>query len=179
MVMPRLDPRPTALRRTRLGSETAEFADSIVHLVRAGDTGRLRPLLERGVDPNLANGRGDTLLLLAAYHGQLEVAEELLGHGAHPDTANARGQTPIAGAAFKDDAAMVELLLEHGAAVDAAGPDGQTPLILAAMYDRVDIVDLLLSHGADPEMKDVQGLTARDYAARMGAQEALARLAKG
>jgi uncharacterized protein len=175
--MPRLEPRSSALRRSRLGAETAEFADSIVHLVRAGDAPRLQDLLERGVDPNLQNDRGDSLLLLASYHGHLEAARVLLDHGAHPGRANARGQTPLAGAAFKDDAAMVELLLEHGADVDGAAPDGQTPLMLAAMYDREEIVDVLLSHGADPQVRDVQGLTARDYAARMGAQAALARLA--
>lgn len=175
--MAHLQPGSPAARRGGMGAEIAEFADSIVHIVRAGDASRLRDLLDRGLDPNLANGRGDSLLLLASYHGHRAVAHALLDHGAHPDQPNARGQTPLAGATFKDDPDMVELLLHHGADADGAGPDGQTPLMLAAMYDRPEMVDLLLSHGASPDRRDVQGLTARDYAARMGAQGSLARLA--
>lgn len=175
--MPRLEPRPSALRRARLGSETAEFAESIVHLVRAGDAGRLRPLLERGVDPNLANDRGDTLLLLAAYHGQLEVAAQLLEHGAHPDTANTRGQTPLAGAAFKGDLDVVQALLDGGAQVDAQGPDGRTALFTAAMFDRLAVLRLLLGHGADLHHRDAVGLNAREAAQKMGAEDAAELLA--
>ena len=42
---------------------------------------------------------------------------------------------------------------------------------------RTDILDLRLEHHADVGMRDAQGLTARDLAARMGAQGALGRLA--
>ena len=163
--------------RQRPANEAAEFGDSIFQLVRAGDAARLLPLLERGVPPGLSNDRGDSLLLVASYHGHHDVAQALLDHGADPDTPNALGQTPLEGATFKGDAEMVDLLLQHGALVDVPASEGKTALMVAAMFDRVDVLDLLLDHGADPLARDVQGMTARDLAARMGAQGALGRLA--
>lgn len=50
---------------------------------------------------NLTNDRGDSLLMLAAYHGHAEAVTALVGRGADPDRANDRGQTPLAGAVFK------------------------------------------------------------------------------
>src|SRR4051812_45625323 len=68
-------PRTSRIRRhetfdrPRVEAETIEFAESIFQLVRSGDVARLIPLLERGVPANLRNDRGDTLLLMASYHG--------------------------------------------------------------------------------------------------------------
>jgi ankyrin repeat protein len=161
----------------RTAAEVHEFGDSLFRLVRSGDAARLEPLLDRGLPASLANDRGDTLLLVASYHGHLDVARALLDHGADPEARNALGQSPLAGAASKGDAGMVELLLEHGARVDGPATEGKTPLMLAAMFDCVEVMDVLLEQGADPGVRDGQGLTARDLAARLGAQAALGRLA--
>jgi ankyrin repeat protein len=176
--MSRLDQHPTSRLRARLDAETAEFSASIFHLVRTGDAPRLLPLLERGIDPDLRDAHGDSLLMQASEQGQLDVARVLLEFGAAPDLANHRGQTALAGAALKDDPEMVELLLTHGADVDVATPEGQTVLMLAAMHDRAELVDVLLTHGAAPDARDPCGLTARDYAKRMGANAAMERLAE-
>ena len=165
--------------RKQLEAESLEFGEAIFQLVRAGDAARLAPLLERGLPASLRNERGDSLLLVASYHGHLEVARVLLEHGADPEERNPLGQSPLAGAAFKGDLEMVGLLLEHGARVDAPAQEGKTPLMLSAMFDRTDVLDLLLDHGADPDVRDAQGMSARDFAARMGAQAALGRLAAG
>ena len=46
---------------------------------RSGDVDGLRELLGIGVPVNLTNGRGDTLLMLATYHGHTAAVELLLG----------------------------------------------------------------------------------------------------
>lgn len=156
--------------------ETYERVQELFGVVRAGDTERLAGLLEMGLVPNLRDGQGNSLLMLAAYNGRHETARLLLGHGGDPQLANDRGQIPLAGAAFKGDMEMARLLLEHGAEVDAAGPDGKTPLMFAAMFDRVEIVDLLLARGADPARRDADGNSALSLARGMGADAAAARL---
>jgi hypothetical protein len=144
---------------------------------RVGDAETLRALLDRGVPANVRNEKGDSLLMLAAYHGHQVAVGLLLERGADPELTNDRGQTPLAGVAFKGDAAAATLLLDHGAAVDNAGPDGRTALMFAAMFDRVEIVELLVARGADPARRDAGGASAADLARGMGAARAAARLA--
>jgi hypothetical protein len=158
--------------------ETIEYAQKIFHLVRIGDAETLGPLLAKGLPANLCNHKGDSLLMLASYHGHADAARALLEHGADPEMRNDHGQTPIAGAAYKGDLAMVRLLLEHGADVEGAAPDGKTALMLAAMFNRTEVVDLLLAHGANIDARDAGGLTALAAAQAMGAQDTAAQLAR-
>jgi ankyrin repeat protein len=167
-----------AAPRPALDEDTLAFARRVFHHARAGDAQSLGGLLRMGLPANLRNEKGDSLLMLASYHGHLDAARVLLEHGGDPELVNDRGQTPLAAAAFKGDAAMVRLLLERGAAVDGCGPDGRTALMTAAMFDRTDIVEILLAHGADPDARDAGGRSAWDAAEAMGAKEALARLAR-
>src|SRR5699024_9900387 len=43
---------------------------------------------------NLTNDSGDTLLMLAAYHGHADTVRALLTRGADPNRLNDRGQSP-------------------------------------------------------------------------------------
>lgn len=162
--------------RPPLDEETLRWVQGVFQAVRTGDVATLAPLLQQGLPANLRNEHGDSLLMLAAYHGHQEAARMLLRHGADPQLANDRHQTPLAGAAFKGDVEMVGLLLEHGAEVDHAGPDGRTALMMAAMFNRLAVLELLLEHGADPQRRDATGLSAGEAAVRMGAEDTARRL---
>lgn len=154
--------------------ETLAFFQAIFELVRQGDAAQLGPLLDAGLKANLRNHKGDTLLMLATYHGHLDAARLLLAHGANPDTRNDQGQSPIVGAAFKGNAEMVELLLDSGADIEGAGPAGKSALMMAAMFNRTQIVELLLKRGADLSARDVNGLSVADAARLMGAGDTAA-----
>jgi len=156
--------------------EQHDFAEQVFDRARQGDAAMLQRLLESGLPANLRNHKGDTLLMLACYHGHLDAARVLLEHGADPLIANDKGQLPIAGAAFKGDLAMVQLLVEQGVAVDAAAADGRTALMLAAMFNRTAMVDYLLALGADPKRRDIRGVDALGAARTMGAPETTAQL---
>ncbi len=127
--------------------DTFEFANAVFDLARAGDSETLGALLGKGLPPNLRNHRGDSLLMLAAYHGHLETVRVLLRHRSDPDMCNSNGQTPLAGAAFKGDLPMIKLLLAYGADIEGASPDGRTALMIAAMFDRAGIVGLMRDEG--------------------------------
>jgi len=153
-----------------------ELAQQVFDLARRGDAAMLAAVIEKGVPPNLRNDNGDSLLMLASYHGHVDAVRTLLERGADPDLRNNNGQTPLAGAAFKGFEGVVQTLLAHGADVEGASPDGRTALMVAAMFNRTAIMDLLIAHGANPDARDASGASALDAARRMGAADAQAKL---
>ncbi|WP_157547765.1 ankyrin repeat domain-containing protein [Nonomuraea candida] len=102
--------------------ELEEFATKLFDLARAGETEALRAYVEAGVPVNLTNGKGDILLMLAAYYGHAETVHMLVTSGADPNRVNDRGQTPLAGAVFKKESAVVRALLDAGADPNAGQP---------------------------------------------------------
>jgi uncharacterized protein len=115
-------------------AEVADFAARLFDMARSGDASTLAAYVDAGVPVDLANSAGDTLLMLAAYHGHPATVQALTQRGARVDQVNDRGQTPLAGAVFKGEDAVVRLLVEAGAdplagqpsAVAAAHLFGQT-----------------------------------------------------
>ena len=125
--------------------ETIELATKLFNCARLGDTETFREYLPKGLPPNLCNQKGDSLLMLASYHGHVETTRVLLEHGADPEMYNDNGHHPLSGAAFKGHLAMAELLITHGASVNARSPDDKTALMFAAMFDNAEIVEYLLA----------------------------------
>lgn len=166
-----------SVARPPLDEATLEWLRQVFQYARSGDAAHLEPLLAQGLPPNLRNERGDTLLMLAAYHGHLDAVRVLLEHGADPEIMNDASQSPLHGAAFKGDLAITTLLLERGAKPDNAGPSGRTALMFAAMFNRTEILQLLMDRGADPAARDAGGVSALDAARRMGADDTAAMLA--
>ncbi len=170
---------PAQSSAPKMDDETYEVIQQLFQLVRSSDAARLQGLFEKGFDaPNIRDGKGNTLLMLASYNEQLEMTSVLLENGGDPQLANDMGQIPLAGAAFKGNTAMAKLLIEHGADVNAGMPDGKTPLMFAAMFNRLEIIDLLLEHGADVSIKSMDGSTAQTMAQVMGAEAARTKLEK-
>jgi uncharacterized protein len=170
--------KPAGAAAEGLDDATLAFANEVFELARSGDTETLAPLLGKGLPPNLRNHKGDSLLMLASYHGHRELVSVLLEHRADPELRNSSGQTPLAGAAFKGHLPIIELLIAHGADVDGASPDGRTPLMVAAMFNRTDVVDYLIAHGANVDAKDAAGVDAAQAAKRMGAEDTYAQVEK-
>ncbi|WNI18630.1 ankyrin repeat domain-containing protein [Actinacidiphila sp. ITFR-21] len=102
--------------------EVVDFATRLFDLARQGDAAQLAAYIDAGVPANLTNDRGDTLLMLAAYHGHAAAVRALLDRGADPDRANDRGQTPLAGAVFKGGEDVIAALVEAGADPSAGAP---------------------------------------------------------
>ncbi|GAB86387.1 ankyrin repeat domain-containing protein [Gordonia rubripertincta] len=115
--------------------EVVELATRLFGMARSGDSA-LGVYVDAGVPADLRNQAGDSLLMLAAYHGHAAVVSALLTRGADPDLANDKGQTPLAGAVFKGFDDVVRLLVDAG-----ADPYGGTPSAAdaAAMFGRDDL----------------------------------------
>ena len=95
--------------------ELMELATKLFNLARAGETETLSAYVDAGVPVNLTNDSGDTLVMLAAYHGHAGAVTALLDRGADPNRLNDRGQAPLAGAVFKSESEVVRALVQGGA----------------------------------------------------------------
>ncbi len=109
------------------------------------------------------NAVDESPLMLASLKGLLPVVLKLIERGAD---VNKPGWAPLHYAATKGHLEVMDVLLKNHAYIDAASPNGSTPLMMAAMYGTPSAVKLLLEAGADPSLKNVQGLTAIDFAQR-------------
>ena len=95
--------------------------EGALHIViKRGDETYLRFLLQKGADPNLRDGRGNTPLLLAVAGGQPEMIRILTAAKANPNIGNASGETPLIRAVQRHDIGMVRELLNAGADPDMA-----------------------------------------------------------
>ena len=119
--------------------EVLQLAAQVFDLARQGGTDTLAAYIDAGVPANLTNDRGDTLLMLAAYHGHPATVRSLLERGAEPDRANDRGQTPLAGAVFKGEQEVVQALVAGGADPAAGAPSA---IDTARMFGKAELLEL-------------------------------------
>jgi ankyrin repeat protein len=113
--------------------EMVELAHQMFDLARSGMVERLLAYVDAGVPVDLTDARGNTLLMLAAYHGHPAVVAGLAERGADVDRLNDRGQSPLAGAVFKGEDEVVATLLAHGADPDVGTPTARET---AAVFGR-------------------------------------------
>ncbi|RII19380.1 Ankyrin repeats (3 copies) [Streptomyces sp. YIM 130001] len=118
--------------------EVVELATKIFDLARQGETEALSAYLDAGVPVNLTNDRGDTLVMLAAYHGHPAAVRALLQRGADANRVNDRGQTPLAGAVFKGEDEVVRALLDGGADPAAGTPSA---VDTARMFGKEELLE--------------------------------------
>jgi hypothetical protein len=116
--------------------------EAAADLARQGKAAELSALLKAGLEVNLRDAKGNTLLMLASYHGKTETVVMLLKARATVDLRNAKGQTPLGGVAFKGYADIATQLLDAGAD-PLADQGGQTPVDYATMFGRQEILVLL------------------------------------
>jgi ankyrin repeat protein len=117
-----------------------ELAGRVFDLARGGQTEELAAYVDAGVPVNLTNDKGDTLLILAAYHGHPATVGALLDRGADHARANDRGQTALAAAVFRQSTETVTRLLAAGADPDAGGPSARAT---ATFFDLAEMAGLL------------------------------------
>jgi uncharacterized protein len=121
-------------------SETLALAHRLLDAARDGNSALLAGYLAAGAPVALTTATGDSLLMLASYHGHPDTVRLVLAHGGDPNAANDRGQTPLAGAVFKGYQDVVKALVDGGADPDAGRPSAREA---ARMFARDDILALL------------------------------------
>src|SRR5690625_1174894 len=120
------------------GGDVVEFAHQMFDLARDGQAERLGGYVEAGVPIELTDSDGNTLLMLAAYHGNAATVQELVRLGADVNRLNDRGQSPLAGAVFKGEDLVVSVLIGAGADPDLGQP---TARATAQMFGKPGLFD--------------------------------------
>ena len=120
------------------------------------------------------NDKDESPLMIAAINGQLDICQKLITRGAD---VNKTGWTPLHYAATRGHLDVINLLIDNYAYIDAESPNKTTPLMMAASYANLETVQLLLDQGADPTLKNMQNLTAIDFAQRSGKTDAAEAIA--
>lgn len=127
-------PAPTTT--ATLPPEALDFAARVYNAARDGNLPLFNQALPAGLPPNMTNEKGDSLVMLASYHGHSALVRLLLSHGADPNRLNDRGQSPLAGAVFKNEEEVVETLLEGGADPELGAPSAMEAAMLFKMEDK-------------------------------------------
>jgi len=138
---------------------------------RADNAGGVKSLLERGVDPNLRDEHGQTVLLVAMREPSPKVVDELVASPkVNVDAANSKDETPLMMAAFKGQEDLVAKLIARDAAVNKTG---WTPLHYAATNGHLAIIKVLLDKYAFIDAQSPNGTTPLMMAAMYGSAEAV------
>jgi len=121
--------------------------EDFFHAVKVDDSGVIKSLLARGLDPNIVEPqRGDTGLMLALREDSRRVFDVLLNApGIDLEIKARNGDNALMIACYKGNKPAVEALLARGAEVNRPG---WTPLHYAANIGNNDIVKLLLDKSA-------------------------------
>jgi len=118
--------------------QTRQVVEMALELARTGQSAELLEFLDHGLPVDVQDANGNSLLMLAAYNGQLETVRALLGRGADVNLRNDRDQSIIAGAIFKGEDGIVQLLRAAGADLDAGTPTARQA---AEMFGRTALLD--------------------------------------
>ncbi len=98
-----------------LTPQEIEFLNSIFDMARENKIQAIASLLDQGIPVDLTDAKGDTLLILAAYHEHQELVQLLVSRGANLNALNDRGQTPLSCSVFRNNLPITKVLLDAGA----------------------------------------------------------------
>jgi hypothetical protein len=110
----------------------------------------LLELVDAGAGLGTWNGKGNTVLSVAAIEDRPDIIELLAKLGADINWPNKLGHTPLMKACGHNNPRCVEKLLDLGADLDAEDLDGKTVVALAVDMQKWDLVKKLLDGGAWP-----------------------------
>lgn len=125
---------------SQLPEDVQELVTRLFNYAREGGPDAAQAMdayLENGLDPNIMNEEGNTLLMIAAYAGNVGVLDVLIKHRANVNKLNDRQQSPLAGAIFKKEEAVIDRLLAAGADPAWGSPNA---VDTARMFGREDLL---------------------------------------
>ena len=129
-------------------------------------------LMRRKARVDLKNQDGETALHIAAFYGQMQLAQLLLDHygNVYIDEMRLDGWTPLMIAVKNGDLDVAQLLINHNADIDMRNQTGETALHVAASYSQRQLTELLIECYGDDHTNDMRtdGWTPLMIAAHIG-----------
>jgi len=102
-------------------------------------------------------------------HASIELIEVLLEYGCNIQDIDDDGLSAIDIAIKFKREDIITFCVKKGMDVNETHrPSGITPIVLASCFNNTTIVDLLLKYGAEINSRDSNGMSAKDYAKKLG-----------
>ena len=136
------------------------------HAAENGHERVVQIMLDKCVEPNLADKSGRTALMWAVLNEHRAVVEQLLAKGADVHVRDHDQWTALHFAVRSCSTPMANLLLDMGADVSATIQEGYTALHLAVYYEAPALIRLLVEKGASLSSRDSYENTPLQYAVR-------------
>jgi len=133
-------------------------------VARKGSLSDIKSLFEK--DKSIVNAiddKGSSMLILACYRGNDEVANFLIDNKAELNYVSKNG-TALMACVVKGEFELVDKLLLNGANIDLKDQNGMTALMLAVQFNNPEMVKKLVEEKANKELKCNQNKTAFEYA---------------
>ena len=133
-------------------------AQGFFQAVNDGDLDSVVLSIETGIDIDTRDDRGATALHIAAYRGQIDIAEYLILQGADLTLVNNDGLTALATAEYVRHAPLVMILGAASGTDEGLLPDLESTIWKAAAFNDLTAVEYHLSNGEDiNERLDLSG----------------------
>jgi len=138
--------------------------------------------LNQPIDAGLEYGLEDpdympVLFFAIRKHASLEFIEVLLENGLNITDVDDDGLSAIDIAIKFKREDVVNFCLDKGMDINATSrKSGITPIVLASCFNNISMVELLLKKGADINAQDENGMSAKDYAKKLGQKKMTAFL---
>ncbi|MEM7457772.1 MAG: ankyrin repeat domain-containing protein [Planctomycetota bacterium] len=165
----------SAYERVILGNETIDineikddlFNELLFDFVHRGRSDVVNVLIENGVDLEIRNVNGQSILHVAAWNGSNDILDLLIDRLDDVNLPDESGRSPLHSATLGNNIESVRLLIEAGASVDGIQDSG-SPLLSAAWWGQTEIANYLIANRADIHRTDSDGNTALHKAVWQG-----------
>ena len=122
--------------------------EEVFTAVRTGNTPIVSQLLNKGVDVNMKNDRGQSLIHLAILGQSAEMSEAIINYGADLEARDREGNTALLLASKQAKSQIAKLLITKDARINIKNNSGEMPLYLAIKNDLQDVVRELIQKNA-------------------------------
>lgn len=121
------------------------------------------------------DANGSSMLILAAYYGNTEVAVFLAEKAKNVNYNSGRG-TALMAAVVKGNIVIAKKLLEEHSDINAVDANQSSALHFAVLFKNVEMLRLLLKFNPNLSLKDSSGATAFELAAKSNNEDIIALL---